>query len=363
METKYILDTYTPVLKAKRGELGAVFELKEHTKKCIFPMFEIMPIPWNYPQDKPAKSIDEHLDGTIEQIGTQWGDLPYLIDLPYVSDEDLLEDNNHPLEFLADQAIAHTPEMIPVTGLYRSDLYNSALKNVLSKLGTGLALRLRTEDFEDDDVEEAIMDTLKFFRAREDSVDLVVDFGSLPQNGYTPYIASLKLFLRMIPNIKSWRRLIFIASSFPDSLQDTPSGTDNKYTRGEWVVWKSIAKTGKVERLPRFGDYGVVHPQPFEMDPRLMQLGTKIKYTIDKEWFIVKGRGVKKHGYEQFRKLANKIVNSEHYCGEDFSYGDKYIKDCADGSVGTGNQTTWVKVAVNHHLEFVVNQLAILSDF
>ncbi|MEI7881504.1 MAG: hypothetical protein WCI95_11585 [bacterium] len=36
--------------------------------------------------------------------------------------------------------------------------------------------------------------------------------------------------------------------------------------------------------------------------------------------------------------------------GPKFSQGDKYIYDCATGTAGTGNLTTWRKVGTNHHL-------------
>ena len=46
--------------------------------------------------------------------------------------------------------------------------------------------------------------------------------------------------------------------------------------------------------------------------------------------------------------------------GPEFSEGDRYISECAGGSAGTGNLTTWRKVGTNHHLEKVVRDISSL---
>lgn len=100
-----------------------------------------------------------------------------------------------------------------------------------------------------------------------------------------------------------------------------------------------------------------------------MNLSGHIRYTTDEEFLIVKGgavRDVKRNGevvaegrgYEQMVDLCRVLINLPEYSGADFSWGDRYIWDCANGTASHGNATTWRQFATNHHLTFVVHQLA-----
>ena len=76
---------------------------------------------------------------------------------------------------------------------------------------------------------------------------------------------------------------------------------------------------------------------------------------------IIKKRGVRHTGFEQFRDLCRALINTDEYSGADFSWGDKYINLCAAGAVDAGNATTWRRVGMNHHLTLVVDQISSLG--
>jgi hypothetical protein len=65
---------------------------------------------------------------------------------------------------------------------------------------------------------------------------------------------------------------------------------------------------------------------------------------------------------EQYQKLCQAVTSSSCYSGAEFSYGDKYIADCAAGEESTGNLTTWRKVGTNHHLAKVVSDISSFFD-
>ena len=48
--------------KAERGEFSALRELKAETKDLLTPLIEVPPIPWDFESEKPAKSINGHLE-------------------------------------------------------------------------------------------------------------------------------------------------------------------------------------------------------------------------------------------------------------------------------------------------------------
>ena len=99
---------------------------------------------------------------------------------------------------------------------------------------------------------------------------------------------------------------------------------------------------------------------------RLVKPYAKLRYTLNENWYIDRGtavRGRDSRGFGQFRGMCQKLIETPYYRGKEFSNGDKYIYDCANGTENTGNLSTWVKVSVNQHLTKVVHDLASLYGF
>jgi hypothetical protein len=79
-------------------------------------------------------------------------------------------------------------------------------------------------------------------------------------------------------------------------------------------------------------DYAISHPKILPKDMRSLNPSATIRYTIDDNWYIVKGKKVKKDkkdegekvkdkksGFEQYRDLGKSIINSKYYFGPTFS--------------------------------------------
>ena len=133
--------------------------------------------------------------------------------------------------------------------------------------------------------------------------------------------------------------------------------------RNEWILYKNLSEQAASYHLrqPSFGDYAINHPQVPDIDMRLVRPSANIRYAIDDAWFIVKGPNVRDNGLQQFRTLCNQIVSSDYYIDRNFSAGDEYIAECADGHAKTGNLTTWRWVGTNHHVQKVIADLATLD--
>lgn len=89
-------------------------------------------------------------------------------------------------------------------------------------------------------------------------------------------------------------------------------------------------------------------------------MSANLRYTIEDNWLVFKGRGVRKHGYEQFNAFCKKLVQMPQYAGEHFSWGDAAIRARCKGGVGPGNASTWRQIGTSHHITFVVRDLASL---
>jgi hypothetical protein len=130
--------------------------------------------------------------------------------------------------------------------------------------------------------------------------------------------------------------------------------------RSEWVFYKALVSrlSANKTRVPAFGDYCINHPDVISIDMRLIKPAGTVRYTTDDSWFIVKGPNVRENGFEQFRGHCRAVVRSGRFSGPGFSWGDRYISDCAAGSARTGNLSTWRRVGTNRHIEKVVQDIA-----
>lgn len=55
--------------------------------------------------------------------------------------------------------------------------------------------------------------------------------------------------------------------------------------------------------------------------------------------------------------LAKKLVESQHYLGPEFSWGDSQILQGSLGQGTPGNSTTWIAIDTNHHIAYVVAEV------
>jgi len=79
----------------------------------------------------------------------------------------------------------------------------------------------------------------------------------------------------------------------------------------------------------------------------------------------MRGEGIRNDGpgLSQFPANATLLCERPEFQGEDFSRGDRYIKEMAlelekNGSGRTGNLRTWLQATINHHLTLTVRQIA-----
>ena len=77
----------------------------------------------------------------------------------------------------------------------------------------------------------------------------------------------------------------------------------------------------------------------------------------------MRGEGLRNKGgagYDQYPANAELLMQRQEYCGAEFSYGDRYIFERPLKRKNPGTPTTWIAAGVNHHLTFVVRQMAML---
>src|SRR5271165_2093294 len=106
---------YVPILKGRDGEYGALKMLAPNVRHALTPLLEIPPIPWDYEEERPARTIDRHLKKVGQKIEAAWGRGRNLfIDLLWISETERMNDGAHPLSFVFQSVRERQVNAIPV---------------------------------------------------------------------------------------------------------------------------------------------------------------------------------------------------------------------------------------------------------
>ena len=167
-------------------------------------------------------------------------------------------------------------------------------------------------------------------------------------------------FIDAVPRILEWRSLTLLGSAFPQSMGVVPTGGELAIPRVEWLSWLRLNE--KVERRLTFGDYGIQHPETGDFDPRKMTMSACIRYTLEREWLLVKGQATKLvSASEQFPALATRLLAHPGYPGAAHCRGCGDVEACAAGAPNLGSLEAWRRIGTVHHLTSTVGQIASLK--
>ncbi|MBT3193729.1 MAG: hypothetical protein HN341_14375 [Verrucomicrobia bacterium] len=349
---------YVPCLRWKQGEYQAVLRLSPPTRRCITPLVEVPEIGWDFELAQEAKSIDGHLDKFAARVREKWGGRRCFVDPKHIADHSRMADGRHPVEFIFAELRRKSCGAVPVTGLDRDKRYQHCMEKIVSRDNRGACVRAYLEQAARESFGPDVGALVAELGIGYGSTDLVLDLGApnfTPISGFSKVVQAI---IAKIPNLNEWRTFTLLATSFPETMGELeiPGAL---LPRNEWLLYRRVVaglqERGK--RVPTFGDYAVQHPAVWHLDMRLVKPAASIRYSADERWFIIKGPNVRDNGYGQYLKHCKRLVASPHYCGADYSAGDRYIWDCSEGG-STGNLTTWRWVGTNHHLERVPRDVA-----
>lgn len=323
---------------------------------------EVQEIPWDYVNDAPATEADQYLNRVSQKCADYWGtDRSLLLDIEPASLEGDVA-GVHPLTFLLGACRDRNVQVVPVTGLDRPAAFQQAIAAAVAGDELGVCVRLTPEDLERAHFDGDLHRTIQQVGGGAGSTDLVLDLGPIMPTQQAATTMAARAMIQATPHIEGWRSVILAATAFPENLQGFPPESTSTRPRTEWLVWRNlVGPAGNLVRQPSFSDYAIAHPSVLDLDPRIMRMSANLRYTIDHEWLILKGRDTRQYGHEQFNDLCALLVARPEYSGQDFSWGDNYIHQCANGNAGPGNAMMWRRAGTSHHLTFVVNQIANLA--
>jgi len=351
--------TYFPCLRWKQGEYKAIYKLSSKAQDLIVPIIEIPENSYDFEKRSYPKTLDDHLSPFAKRVKEKWGRRKCYIDFRYIDSIGLMSDGRHPTAFIFDDLRSKGVIGVPIVGLNPDSLFQKAIYNAILLDKRGLCFRVSIEEVAKNDFSDSIQKAIQTYGIRIDECDLIIDLRNPnfePINGFANLLANI---IGNLPNLEAWRTFILLGTSFPSSMGGIGTGL-NTIPRNEWVLYKTLVnylQRNKV-RLPGFGDYTINHPEPLNVDMRLVKPNATIRYAIDDKWLIAKGKNVRDYHFSQFQDLSKMIVNSSYFYGKEFSAGDEYLYSCANNLATSGNLTTWRFVGTNHHLELVARDIA-----
>ena len=198
---------YVPILKGREGEYGALSCVTPSLKGLLTPVIELPPIPWDFEEERPARTIDTHLEKVSQKIERAWGrGRVFFLDFLWVAESERMNDGTHPVRFVFDSARARGLSPIPVVSLIKDDEHLAACADSVAEDKRGVCIRLQREDFvEFADLRPELKRVLEAVGAEPRAADLLLDLRALtPDSRGLNAIDALALISR-IPELKGWR--------------------------------------------------------------------------------------------------------------------------------------------------------------
>jgi len=349
--------TYVPVIKGKTNDLKAVSKIAQAHKSLVKPLVEMVPV--------PAKiSIDVHLENFAHYLVKHLSGRELFLDMyGFLPGAILLNGSDATLSgfgLLRRMGLQFTPTY----GFDRNENLWTPLRAEVKKMNRGFCFRIDVDDLDERSEEtwQSILERSAELNLTPPEIDLFIDLRYVGDVS-AEVLKNLVLdFLSYMPEGNQYRSIILSGSSALKHVGPIPKDGVGDVERIELRLWMQLqADLYGVHDLI-YSDYGVVHPE-FSMVGPNKNANAKIRYTTSGRIKIFRGhRLAEAPQYMQYHALSEEVRNAPEYMGSDFSQGDRFIDNCADGSVGTGNLGTWVFVDMNHHIQYTAQQIQELSE-
>lgn len=352
---------YVPVLRLKKAELSALRQLSRFAKGAIQPLLELVP-----PRRDGAfghLGIQMVAGEIFRSIISNWGNGSSFLDAGHLIREGGLSNDEVISLYLA---LAQVSEEELFGRRELSVIPTLTIRQMLEARETGkfrdtfpcIALRMPASDLRRAEFRALVNSALDFLGYKRSDVHLILDFGFMCERevNVMGVIASV--------NPEAWRSVTYLAGSFPKDLTELRRDDRHVLQRIDWQCWRELARSKELSfALPSFGDYTVQHAIYSDPpDGGGNNVSASLRYTLKESWIVMRGSSVALKGRTQWLAQAKLLVDSDDFAMPVMSAGDRYIYNAAARFAAqdlrsTGSPTTWLKAAINRHLEVVAQQV------
>jgi hypothetical protein len=350
---------YVPIILTRQGERLALRELDQDIREALTPLFVVHPVDRDLDDGTPKRSEEEHLRLMSLALVRDWGLGDAFVDLRHLDLSSPMTNGDHGVPWFIAACRSAGLSLAPAISGSHNPSYRAEAVRAAELFDTSLLLRLGPSEWPqlgtplgDGHLASLIAETGR----SPANLHLMLD---LEDQLINPAIAgnAVRQALRSLPHAYEWASVTVAGTAMPSGTNSVGADAMALLPRTELTLWRSLTEPDY--RHPSFGDYCVQHPDPLSgFDPRFMDSSAQLRYTIDSDWLVVRGRGIKRAGNSQVHDLALRVVNHSEFSGNGFSWGDHWLSQCAARSCSPGNQGVWRKASTNHHLTYVVRQIA-----
>lgn len=327
---------YLPMLRSKTGEATALQNLSAAAKARLFPIVHVV-------QKPPA--------GFADSIIQSWSGLPLALDGTFHVDA---TGSTTTFTQLFDKIGRGKVSVVPSIEYGATAQYLTAVRNLIGKYGTGLALKVKPNQI------SAASSWVATQGWKSNEIDLIItlfDVAGFDVDLLEPAVT--QALLKALQQNHGWRSVTLSAAAAPKDHGGLPQGRSD-IPRRDWELWQKVAP--KMPFNLDYGDYCTSNPDLEEPPGLAMVRATvSVRYTLDQSWIVLKGRPTKGNTGQpmerQYRAHARTLVSDPQFGGLTGCWGDQRIQQIASGAPGAGNRTTWVSIAVNRHMSLVADRL------
>lgn len=348
---------YVPVVKGKVNDLKAVSRVSPVSHALIQPMIEVLPV-------LPDLTVDQHLEKFTHNLAKHLSGRNLFVDFYGLLPGQKLKGGTDAtiggFRLLRGKGL----KIVPTYGFDRDDGLWTPLRAEVDKHGKGFCFRVDIDDLDDRSEETwgAIIERSAELGLSSKEIDIFIDLRYVGDSDVGRLKELVLDFLSFAPPNAAYRSVIVSGSSALKHVGSIPKDGVADVERRELHLWMQLQVDLFEAQKLKYSDYGVVHPDFSIVGPN-KNSNAKIRHTTSGKFRIFRGHKLSDApGFKQFHALANEVRNDSSYQGPAFSDGDKYIDNCADAIVGSGNLGTWVFVDMNHHVEHVAQQVQALTE-
>ena len=341
---------YTPIVKSKAGEAKALIRLDRLTRAAIVPFFDVLALKSGTAN---GSDVHEHLEKQAINIAAAWnGRGPCYVDLFDISPSARGFDGVHPATIVHEKIAFDRIEAIPVVGTERDVAYKLAIRRVIDEGASALAVRLGDEDIQlPSTLAHNVAKVVSEVGAASLPLHIFLDFRSI--SNLPSDILQMRV-LRALAELRKLKpaRIVLASSAIVSDMSGFKRNSVNKVPRRDFMNWRTIAAA---QPDVHFADYGVIHPEYLDIDPKVIRPAAKIRYACDDKWLVVKGiKWVR--DTSQHRKLSCMLFAESDFRGAD-CWGAERIVSAAGGGHAYRRLEDWVTIDLNAHISHTVKQI------
>lgn len=352
---------YVPIIKGKRYDTEALGKVFEDVRGLIKPLVEAMPTE-RYKTTTGPVTVDHNVAMFVNSIDKYIPSCQMYVDFYGLLPDEKMKDGSSAIITGFSLLKKCGRVVTPTYGLDRDDKLWTQLRSVVSSFDQGFCFRISIDDL-DDMAEETwgqIMERASDMGLSASQVDIVIDMrfvGDKDENELKNIVID---FLALNPEAARYRSITVAGSSALKTVSEIKKDGVGEVIRKELRIWAGLRRDMDETLNLSFGDYGIVHPDFSTVGPN-PNTNAKIRYTAGSRIIYFRGHGLKRpvNDYAQYRDLAAKVCADSRYRGENASFGDKYIYECAlrpKNGGKFGNPATWVRADMNHHISYTAQQ-------